>query len=219
MAVSVGPVPREVVFRQPVQLSLRGLYRLCALLNVAVEFEREMSSPLMQRLQMVASGLVLVYTGQPITEQCAFDIMLYGCASPGKCASPTKIDGRKSLVDRAIQAQSARGLRHSLRFHLCLVAHHLIGGHGVQYARLRASQAELLNSRVVETQRVFRRAFAFDGQQCGQRLLVRRQARAHPGGKRLCGIGSARLPGVQVFCWGSGVNVLNRHGGQTPPDF
>ena len=214
--VYAWPMPREIVFRQPVQLNFRGLYRLCALLNVAVEFERKPCRPFMQRLQLVACGLVLVDAGQSITEQRSLDVMLCGRAGRIRRVTFFQIDCRKSLIDRAIQTQSARGLRHPLCFHLRLIAHGLVGGHRIQYAGLRAGQAELLNGRVVEPKRVFRRALAFDGQQCGQRRLVRRQARAHPCGKRLGGIGSARLPDVEVFRGVNDCRFFRSHDRQTP---
>jgi hypothetical protein len=149
-------MPRKVVGGQAVQLSGRGLDGLRALLNVAAEFERELRSLIVQALQAVARGLVLVHAGQPVAEQRALDVVL--CGRADWRISLAQIDSRKSLVDGPIQAQSAGGLRHPLRFQLRLVAHRLFGGHGVQYACLRAGQAELLDGLIVEAQRVFRRA-------------------------------------------------------------
>jgi hypothetical protein len=131
-------VPREVVGGQAVEFSLGGLDGLGALLNVAAEFEREAGRLLVQRLQMVAGGLVLVHAGQPVAEQRALDVVL--CRRADGRIGPAQIDGRKSLVDGTVQAQCAGRLRHPLRFYLCLVAHRLVRGHGVQDAGLRAGQ-------------------------------------------------------------------------------
>ena len=131
---------------------------------------------IVQALQVVARGLVLVHAGQPVAEQRPLDIVL--CRRADGSIGPAQINRRKSLIDSSIQAQGAGGLRHPLRFQLRLVAHRLVGSYGVQNARLRASQAELLDGLVVEAQRVLQRALAFDRQQHSQRRIMRLQARA-----------------------------------------
>jgi len=57
-----------------------------------------------------------------------------------------------------------------------------------------------------------------DGQQGGQCRLVHLQARSDPGGKRFCGIGPARFPGVKAFGCGNNGRVLGLHDGKSPPN-
>jgi hypothetical protein len=102
----------------------------------------------MQRLQVVARGLVLVHAGQPIAEQRALDKV------PGRGAGAFQIDGGQGVVDLAVEAEGAAGHGDALRFGLRLVADSLVGGHGVEHASLRAGQVQLLNGFVVEAQRV-----------------------------------------------------------------
>ncbi len=199
----------NVVGGQPLQLGHGGFDGLRALLNVAAEFERELRGLVVKRLQKLTSFLVLVHASQPVGEQRALDIVFCGRAGLANRARlvgarPVEIDGPQSLVDGPVQAQSAGGHRHSLRFLLGLVANGFIGGHGVQHRGLRASQAELLDGRIVEPQRVFRRTRDLNGQQRRQCRLVRLQTGSHPGGKRLGGSGSARLPGVKFLVCGNG---------------
>ena len=73
---ALGWMAGEVVRRQAVEFGFGGLDGLAALLNVAAELERKAGGLLMQRLQVVARGLVLVDAGQPIAEQRALDIVL-----------------------------------------------------------------------------------------------------------------------------------------------
>ena len=107
---------------------------------------------------MVARGLVLVHAGQPVAQQRALDIMLR------RRARPVQINSRKSLVNRAVQAQRARGHGYPLGLHLRLVADSLFGGHGVQHAGLRPGQTQLFDGRVIKPQRVFRRALTLHRQ-------------------------------------------------------
>ena len=82
---------------------------------------------------------------------------------------------------------------------LGLVADSLVGGHRVQNARLRPSQAKLLNRNVIEPQRVLRRAGALDGQQGVQGSLMGGKPVGDPGGKRLGGGGAALFPDVDCL--------------------
>ena len=54
---------RKIVGGQAVEFSHDGLDSLRALLNIAAECERELRSLVVQGLQAVARGLVLVYAG------------------------------------------------------------------------------------------------------------------------------------------------------------
>ena len=177
-----GWMAAEIVGRQAVEFRLGRQDRLAALLNVAAEFERKAGGFFMQRLQVIARGLILVDAGQTIAEQRALDVVAW-CAG----LQPSDVDGCERLVNSAIQAQRAAGHGYALRVQLRLVAHRLVGRHGIEHASLRARQAKLLDSRVVKPQRVLRRARPLDGKQSGERGLVCGQARTHPGGKRFGG--------------------------------
>ena len=74
----------------------------------------------------------------------------------GRGIGAGEIDGRKRIVDRAVQAEGAAGHGDALGFHLRLVADRLVGSDGVEDAGLRACQAQLLDGRIVEAQRVLR---------------------------------------------------------------
>jgi hypothetical protein len=161
---------------------------------------------------MVARGLILVHTGQAVAEQSALDVVL-------RCgAGPFQIDGRESFVDRTIQAQRAARHGYPLGFLLGLIADGVIRRHGVENARLRAGQVQLLKGHVIETQGILRGARPGDRQQSGQRRLVGSQPGTHPGGQRLGRGRSACFPGVKVFNNSGDGGVLNGHDRQTPPN-
>ena len=67
---------------------------------------------------------------------------------------------------------------------------------------LCAGQAQMLDGLVVKAERIFGRARALDGEQCGQGGFVSGEASADPGGERLGGGGSACFPGVNGVDWG-----------------
>ena len=157
-----GWMPRNVIRRQALQLLRRRLNRLPALLDIAAELERQPRRLLVQRLQAVARRLVLVHAGQPIAQQRALHVMLR------RRARAVQLDRRQRVIHLAIQAQRAARHRHALRLHLRLVAHRLVGGNGIQNPRLRSRQAQVLDRRIVEPQRVLRGARPFNRQQRGQ---------------------------------------------------
>ncbi len=89
-------------------------------MNVAAEVERVPCRLLMQRLQTIARLLVLVHAGQPIPKQRPFHIML-------RCRARTcQVHRRQRIINATIQTQRTSRHRHSLRFHLRLVAHRLV---------------------------------------------------------------------------------------------
>jgi hypothetical protein len=72
---------------------------------------------LVQRLQTVACRLILVDAGEAIAQQSPLDVVTRRGVSAGE------IDGCERVVYGPIQAESAAGHGHPLRFHLRLVAH------------------------------------------------------------------------------------------------
>ena len=202
----------QIIRGQALQLVRRGLNGLCALLDVAREFERQPRSLLVQRLQVGARSLVLVHASQAVAKQGALDIVR------GRRACAFKVHCGQSLVDLTIQAESTPCHRHALGFLLRLVTHRFVGGYGVEHAGLRSGQIELLDGCIIEPQRVFRGTRPFNRQKSSQRRLVGSEPGANPCGKRLGGLSSTRLPRVKVFRDG-GSNGFNRHDVHNPPEF
>ena len=174
-ALGIGRMASNIIGRQSLELGRQSLDGLAPLLNVAAELERVFRRLFVKRLQTIARLLVPVDAGQPVAQQRALNIMLCRWIGSGE------IDGRERIVDRAVQAESTSRHGHSLRFHLCLIAYRLVGSDGVEDAGLRACQGQLLDGRIVEAQRILGRARAFDGEECGERRLVRRKSSADPG--------------------------------------
>ena len=155
-------MPRQEIGRQAVQLVRGRSDRFAALLNIAAELERQTSGFLVEGLQMVARRLVLVHAGKPVAEQRALDIVL-GCG-----VRTLQANGRKRLINLAVKAEGTARQRHPLGLRLCLVAHRLVRGNGVQNPGLRPGQAEMLKRLVVEAERVFRGSRTFNRQKCSQ---------------------------------------------------
>ena len=112
----------------------------------------------MQRLQVVARGLVFVHASQPVAEEGTLNEML------GRGAGARNIHGNQRVVYLPVEAESAGGHGHPLSFLLGLVAHRLVGSYGIEHASLRPCQVKLINSSVIQTQRVFRGARALHSQ-------------------------------------------------------
>jgi hypothetical protein len=147
---------------------------------------------LVQRLQVVARGLVFVHAGQPIAQQRALN------DNAGSPRSRLPDSMAESVVDLArfrLSALPAMATRCASSCAWSRTA--LSAGHGVEHPSLSAGQGELLDGFVIEAERVFRRSWAFYGQQGRKSCLVRSQASAHPGWlSAVSGGSSASLPGV-----------------------
>ncbi len=209
-AFSVGLVAGDVVEWQAGEFVLRGLDGLAAFLDVAAEFERKARGFLVQGLDVVAGGLILVNAGQAVAEQGALDVVQGG----GRGAS--QVNGGKRLINLAVEAEGASGHGDALGLLLGLVADGIVCRDGVEDAGLGASQAEVLNGLVVEAEGVFRGAGVRDGQKRAKGGLVGGEAGGDPGGKGFSGGGSACFPGVNGVDLGGSGGVLSWHVGENP---
>ncbi len=206
----------EVVLRQAVKLAGSGDDGLAALLDVAAELQRKPRGLLMQRLDVRPGGIVLVDAGEAVAQQGAFHVVLRSRVAPLDAHS------RQRVVDAAVQAQSGAGHGYALGIDLCLVAHRLVGGNGVEHAGLGAGQAELLDGGVQQAQGVLGRARYVDGQQRGQGRFMGCKAGGDPGGQGLGGLRAPRLPGMKFFTdrdGGDGIKKrISGHCRETPPN-
>ena len=110
------------------------------------------------RLQPLTCRLVLIHTGEPVSEQGALYEVL--CGRTGSIQA----HGSERIVDFASQTECAARHGDALRFHLCLIADRLFRSNRVQHARLRARCSELAAADRVRPQSMAQTVGELEGQ-------------------------------------------------------
>ena len=189
-AIRVHRMACDVVDRQSLEFFRRRLNDLSTFLNVAAELEPQSRSLLVQGLEAVARGLVLVHAGQPVLQQRALHIMARRRADTGQ------VNSSQRIVNLAVQAQGAGGHGNALRLLLRLIANGLVGSHGIEDAGLRTCETQLFQRGIIEAQRVFRGVLSLDTKQCLDGRFMRGDPFGDPGSQRFSGLRCALFPSV-----------------------